>query len=90
VPFASPVTVAVVAVPVADAVCPPGAAVTVYPVIALPPFDTGAVQLTVACAAPAVAVTAVGGPGGADGVTALDAVEAPPVPAAVAALTVKV
>jgi hypothetical protein len=32
-------------------------------VIALPPLEEGAVQLTVACAFPAVAVTLVGAPG---------------------------
>ena len=37
--------------------------VTTYPVIALPPSATGALQLTVACALPALAATPVGEPG---------------------------
>jgi hypothetical protein len=59
-------------------------------VIALPPFEAGAVQVTVACAFPAVALTVVDAPGGPTGVTAFDAAEAEPVPAAVVADTVKV
>jgi hypothetical protein len=51
------------AVPVPVFVVLPAEQVTVYPVIALPPLDAGAVKLTVACAFPAVAVTAVGAPG---------------------------
>ena len=35
-------------------VCPPGLEVTVYEPIAAPPFDAGAVNLTVACSLPAV------------------------------------
>ena len=60
--------------------------------IALPPLLAGAVQLTVADALPAVAVTPVGAPGavGALGVTALDGDEAGPVPFALVADTVKV
>src|SRR5215831_16053642 len=49
VPLVRPVTVAVVVLPLVLAVSPPGADVTVYPVIALPPLEAGAVQLTVAC-----------------------------------------
>jgi hypothetical protein len=82
--------VALVAVPAAVAVNPPGDEVTVYPVIWDPPLEAGAVQVTVAWALPAVAVTAVGAPGGPRGVTALEAVEAGPVPAALLAVTVKV
>ena len=55
VPFAKPPTVALVAPAAADTVAPPGDAVTVYPVIALPPSEAGAVQCTVADAFPAVA-----------------------------------
>ena len=52
----------------------------------------GAVQLTVADALPAVAVTPVGAPGadGALGVTALDGAEAGPAPFALVADTVNV
>ncbi len=45
------------------AVMPLGLDVTVYDVIALPPFEAGAVKLTLACALPATAVTPVGAPG---------------------------
>jgi hypothetical protein len=61
--------------------------------MALPPLDVGAVQLTLAEALPAAAVTAVGEPGAvvaAWGVTELDAVDAGPVPTAFVAVTVKV
>ena len=58
--------------------------------IALPPFEAGAVQDTAALAAPAVALTIVGAPGVAIGVTDPDAVDAEPVPAALVAVTVKV
>ena len=71
----------------------PGFDVTVYPVIALPPSDDGAVKLTVACPLPAVAVTPVGELGavaGADGVTALEADEGAELPTALVATTVKV
>ena len=42
---------------------PAGDETTVKPVIAEPPFDAGAVKVTVAWALPATAVTAVGAPG---------------------------
>ncbi len=64
--------------------------------MALPPFDAGAVQETVADALPAVAVAAVGAPGtvagggGATGVTLLEAAEAALEPIAFVATTVKV
>ncbi len=58
VPFVNPVNVNGLVVPVA--VMPPGAEVTVYDVIAQPPSDEGAVQLTVACPLPAAALTPVG------------------------------
>jgi hypothetical protein len=53
-------------------------------------LEAGAVQLTVAWAFPAVAVTPVGALGTVDGVTAVDGLDAGPVPFALAALTVKV
>jgi hypothetical protein len=86
----NPVTVAEVALPLALAVRPPGDEVTVYAVTALPPFDDGAAQLTVACALPAVAVTPVGAPGTVAGATEFDGAEAGPVPTALVAVTVKV
>jgi hypothetical protein len=66
--------------------------VTVYVVIPLPPVFDGAVQLTVADALPAVAVTPVGAPGrvGPLGVTALDGDESGPVPLELVADTVNV
>jgi hypothetical protein len=72
------------------AVMLPGLEVTVYEVIALPPFEAGGVKLTVACALPAVAVPIVGAPGTVAGVTLLDAADAGPVPIALVAVTVKV
>ena len=95
-----PVTVAVVGttvlpsgavtVTVTGAVTPAALDVTVYELMALPPFDAGAVQDTVAWALPAVAVTAVGAPGTVAGVTLLDASDAALVPTAFVAVTVKV
>ena len=61
VPLMRPVTVTGEAPPVA--VTPPGLAVTVYPVIALPPVKAGGVNATVACAFSAFAVPMVGVPG---------------------------
>ena len=61
--------------------------------MAAPPFEAGAVKLTVACPWPAVAETLVGAPGtvaGKSGVTLLEAVEALEVPAELVAFTVKV
>jgi hypothetical protein len=58
--------------------------------MALPPFDAGAVKLTVAWALPAVADTAVGAPGTLAGVTLFETADAGPLPAAFAAVTVKV
>ena len=70
-------------------VAPPGLAVTVYEVMALPPVP-GAVKVTEACALPAVAVPMVGAPGTVAGVTLLDAADAAPVPTLFVAVTVKV
>ena len=58
--------------------------------IAEPPFETGAVKVTVASPLPRTAVTLVGAPGVVAGVTALLADEAEPVPTAFVAVTVKV
>jgi hypothetical protein len=61
-------------------------------VIAEPPV-AGALNVTVACALPAVAVTPVGAPGavtGASGVTLFEGADAGPVPTAFVAVTVKV
>ena len=62
-----PVTVNGLALPVA--VRPPGLEVTVYPVMAAPPLETGAVKEIAASAFPATAETDVGLPGTVDGVT---------------------
>ena len=65
-PFVSPVTVKVVAAePVRTGVCAlaPMYGVMRYPVIGLPPFELGAVQLRLTEALPAVPVTFVGAPG---------------------------
>jgi len=63
----SPVTVAVVVVPLAVVALKfPGLDVTVYEVIGEPPVLVGAVQLTLAWALPAVAVTLAGGLGDVD------------------------
>ena len=84
----SPVTVIGLDEPVP--VFPPGFEVTVYPVIAEPPSLTGAVNVTVAWAFPAVADTPVGAPGTVPGVTEFEAALAGPVPLAFVAVTVKV
>jgi hypothetical protein len=54
----------------------PGVEVTVYPVIALPPLDTGAVQLTTDEASATLPLTNLGAPGTVIGVTLADGVEA--------------
>jgi hypothetical protein len=72
---------------------PPGLEVTVYPVIGEPPLLAGAVNVTVACAFPFVAVPIVGAPGtveGGEGVTEFEAELAGPVPLLFVAVTVKV
>jgi hypothetical protein len=72
-------------------VTPPGLEVTVYPVMAAPPLDTGAVQDTTDCVlAFDVAVTAVGAPGVVAGTAAGEATEDGPAPKLVEAVTVKV
>ena len=84
-----PVTVHEVVVPLAVVhVCPP-LEVTVYLVIAAPPFETGAVHDTTDWVPPpAVAATPVGGPGTVDGVPVAGA-DAGPTPMALVAVTVK-
>ena len=72
------------------AVNPPVLEVTVYEVIAEPPFETGAVNVTVACPLPAVAVPIVGAPGTVAGTTELLVAEEVLVPIAFVAVTVKV
>ena len=58
--------------------------------IAEPPLEAGAVQLTVACAFPAVALTLVGAPGTVIGVIGAEAADVAPVPMPLLATTVKV
>ena len=67
-----------------------GEEVTVYPVIALPPLDPGAVQLITDEALARVPDTDVGAPGGLAGVTLADAVESAEFPAAFVARTLNV
>ena len=65
--------------------------VTVYPVIAAPPVEPGAVHETTDWAfALLVAETPVGAPGTVDGVALEDATEAAPVPDAFVAVAVNV
>ena len=84
----NPVTVADVLAVVAVKL--PGEDVTVYWVIAAPPFDAGAVHETSASVLPPVADTPVGAPGTVAGVTVLETVEAEPVPTLLVAVTVNV
>ena len=58
--------------------------------IAEPPFPAGALNVTVACAFPAIAMPMTGAPGTVAGVTALEAEDAGPLPTALVAITVKV
>ena len=83
--------ITVAEVPVTVAVCPPEE-VTVYPVMSEPPLLVGAVQVTVACLLPGVALTRVGAPGTVVGVIALGVIvfEADEVPVALVAVTVNV
>lgn len=70
---------------------PPGLDVTVYPVMAVPPSDAGALNVMLASLlVPAVAVPIVGAPGVVHVVTLLDADEADDVPIAFVAVTVNV
>ena len=69
-----------------EQVNPPGKEVTVYVVIALPPLDPGAVQLTTDDAFATVPETLVGAPGIVLGIT-LDDVPAGELPTALIAIT---
>jgi hypothetical protein len=80
----------VLVAPLVLAVFPPGDEVTTYPVMALPPFDAGAVQLTPALVLPEVAITLVGAPGTVAGVTEFDGADAEPGPNVLLATTVNV
>jgi hypothetical protein len=87
-PVVSPVMVHDVVVLVHES--PPGDAVAVYKVIADPPFEAGALQVTEAEVTEAtVAFTFVGAPGGAAGTMALDTPK-DPVPYVLVAVTSKV
>jgi hypothetical protein len=90
VPFASDATVIEVHGAAQVPVTPLGEDVAVYVVIADPPLLAGAVNVTVACALPRVAVPMAGAPGTVAGVTLFDAAEGGLVPAALVAVTVKV
>jgi hypothetical protein len=88
VPLVNPVKLAVKTFPTVTGL--PTEGVTVYPVIADPPFEAGAVQETVADALPATAETPVGAPATVNGVTEDDAVEAEESPKEFVAFTVNV
>jgi len=68
----------------------PGADVTVYPVMALPPLEAGATHDTTACAFPDTADTDLGTPGVVAGTIAFDASDASPPPREFVATTVNV
>ncbi len=87
-PFVNPVTVIGEVPPVA--VIPPGEDVTVYKVIAEPPFLTGTEKIIVASPFPRVAVPMIGASGTVAGVAELLTAEATLVPTAFVAVTVKV
>jgi hypothetical protein len=89
VPFVRPVTVQLVDAEVHWS--EPGDEVTVYPVIAAPPFEDGAVHDTTDWPfALELAETEVGAPGTVDGTAAADAAEAAPVPMAFVPVTLNV
>ena len=67
----------------------PGVTVTVYPVTALPPFDPGALQVTVALPSPADAETLVGASGTPLTMTELEDLDAVPSPTELIAIAVK-
>ena len=91
IPLVSPViTWDVAVVPALLSTPPAGFDVTTYPVIALPPVLAGAVNVTVACVLPGVAVTFVGGPGAVAGVTLFDGNDCALDPMALVATTLKV
>jgi hypothetical protein len=92
VPLMRPETVAIRALPTVTAV--PAAAptwgVTMYPVIALLPFDAGALQVTVTWLFPMLPATLMGAPGTSGNVIDADATDAALVPAAFVAVTCNV
>jgi hypothetical protein len=90
VPLASPLTVIEVQGAAHVPVMPLGDEVAVYDVITEPPSLAGAVNETVACALPAVAVPIVGAPGTSNGVAELDAAEGALDPTEFTATTVNV
>jgi hypothetical protein len=67
-----------------------GDEVTVYPVMALPPLDAGAVQLTTDEASATVPLTSLGAPGTVLGVTLADGVEATEFNSELVAITLNV
>lgn len=69
---------------------PPGAAVTVYFVIAAPPSEAGADQDTVTCPSPAETDVIAGAPGTVAGITESEVAEVAPTPIAFVAVTVNV
>jgi hypothetical protein len=77
-------------VPVVVAVTPPGDEMTVYPVIALPPLEAGAVHETNALRSPDIADTSIGASGGPTGITTLEGAELGLVPMEFVAVVVKV
>ena len=79
----------VIWVPVPLTVMKSGFEVTVYELIAPPPFELGGVKFIMAEASPATALTAVGALGRVIGVTPFDAIEAGPLPTWLVANTVK-
>ena len=87
-PFVKPVTVQLVVAVVHEN--EPGDEVTVYPVIALPPFEAGADHETVTEESPKTPDTPVGTPGTVAGTTAPEAVDVELVPALFVAVTVNV
>ena len=89
-PLVNPEMVQVVAVVVVQ-VFAPGEDVTVYPVMAAPPFNAGAVhEITDVVLRFEVASTAVGAPETVDGTAAAEAAEATDVPLGFVAVTVNV
>ena len=77
--------------PVVEQLAPPEDVVTVYPVIAAPPFEAGAVQEIVEAEfAFDVARTVVGAPGTVDGTAAAEAADATESPLGFVAVTVNV
>lgn len=90
VPFAKPLTVAVVAPAAALATMPLGVDVMVKPVMTEPPLTAGAVHATTAVVSPGVALTLVGASGTVIGVTGFDAADGVPPPTPLIAATVNV